>query len=257
MDGPGSWDVGDGMKDNAEVIVLPDADALAHEAAQRFAKVARESVASRGRFSVALSGGSSPGKLYNLLAGEPYRTQIPWRQVHLFWGDERCVPPDDPGSNYHLAEGVLISQVPIPAENIHRMRGELEPEAAARAYDRELQNFFCGPRPRFDLVLLGLGEDGHTASLFPDSPLLDEADRLVVPAKAAYQARPAQRMTLTLPAINTARQVLFLVSGSAKAQVVQAVLEGPAERLPAQQIQLTAGRLTWLLDAAAANALAE
>ena len=243
------------MEDKAEVIVLPDAEALAHEAARRFAELARESAASRGRFSVALSGGSSPGKLYKLLAGEPHRTQIPWAQVHLFWGDERCVPPDDPGSNYHLAEGSLITQVHIPAENVHRMRGELAPEAAARAYDRELQDFFYGPRPRFDLVLLGLGEDGHTASLFPGSPLLAEAEHLVAPAAAVYQGRPAQRMTLTLPAINAARQVLFLVSGGAKAQVVQAVLEGPAERLPAQWIQPTAGRLTWLLDAAAASAL--
>jgi 6-phosphogluconolactonase len=243
------------MEDKAEVTVLPDADTLAREAAQRFAELAREAAAFRGRFSAALSGGSSPGKLYELLAGEPYRTQIPWRQVHLFWGDERCVPPDDPGSNYRLAEGLLISRVPIPAENVYRMRGELEPEAAAPAYDRELQDFFCGPRPRFDLVLLGLGQDGHTASLFPDSPLLDEAERLVAPAKAVYQDRPARRMTLTLPAINAAREVLFLVSGDGKAQIVHAVLEGPAGQFPAQRIQPTAGRLTWLLDAAAASAL--
>jgi 6-phosphogluconolactonase len=243
------------MESKAEVVVLPDAEELAHQAARRFAELAREAVASRGRFSVSLSGGSSPGQLYKLLTREPYRTQIPWRQVHLFWGDERCVPPDDPGSNYHLAEGALIAQVPVPAENVHRMRGELAPEAAARAYDRELQDFFCGPRPRFDLVLLGLGEDGHTASLFPGSPLLEEAERLVAPATAVFQDRPAQRITLTLPAINAARQVLFLVSGGAKAQVVQAVLEGPAGPLPAQWIQPTAGGLTWLLDAAAASVL--
>jgi 6-phosphogluconolactonase len=243
------------MEDKAEVTVLVDPEALARQAAQRFAELAREAAASRGRFSVALSGGSSPGKLYKLLAREPYRTQIPWDQVHLFWGDERCVPPDDPGSNYHLAEGALISQVPIPAENVHRMRGELEPGAAARAYDRELQDFFCGPRPRFDLVLLGLGEDGHTASLFPGSPLLDEAERLVAPATAVYQNRPAQRMTLTLPAINAARQVLFLVTGSTKAQIVRAAVKDPAGQLPAQRIQPTAGRLTWLLDAPAASAL--
>jgi 6-phosphogluconolactonase len=192
-----------------------------------------------------------------LLAGEPYRARIPWDQVHLFWGDERCVPPDDPGSNYHLAGETLISQVPIPPENVHRMRGELEPGAAARAYERELHDYFCGPRPRFDLVLLGLGEDGHTASLFPDSPLLAEAERLVAPATALYQDRPAQRLTLTLPAINSARQVLFLVGGSAKSQIVQSVVEGPAGQLPAQRIQPTAGQLTWLLDAAAASSLGD
>jgi 6-phosphogluconolactonase len=180
---------------------------------------------------------------------------MPWHQVHLFWGDERCVLPDDPGSNYRLAHETLISQVPIPADNVHRMRGELEPEAAARAYQRVLEDFFCGPRARFDLVLLGLGQDGHTASLFPGSPAMAEVERLVAPATALYQDRPAQRLTLTLPAINASRQVLFLVRGSAKAQVVQAVVEGPAAHLPAQRIQPTAGRLTWLLDAAAAGLL--
>jgi 6-phosphogluconolactonase len=176
-------------------------------------------------------------------------------QVHLFWGDERCVPPDDPGSNYRLAEEALIAHVPIPPENVNRVRGELKAGVAAQAYENQLQDFFCGPRPRFDLVLLGLGEDGHTASLFPGSPLLDEKVRLVAPATASYQDRPAQRVTLTLPAINTARQVLFLVAGGAKAEIVQAVIEGPAGRYPAQRIQPTAGQLTWLVDAAAASRL--
>jgi 6-phosphogluconolactonase len=238
-----------------DVIIMPDPAALAREAAQCFAKLVQEAIGSRGRFSVALSGGSTPGRLYRLLAEEPYRTLVPWDRVHLFWGDERCVPLDDPESNYHLAAETLLSQVPIPPENIHRMPGELEPSVAARAYDRILQDFFCGPRPRFDLVLLGLGEDGHTASLFPDSPLLTEADRLVAPAEALYQGRPAQRITLTLPAINSARHVWFLVNGSAKAAVVRAVLDGPARQLPAQWIQPAAGQLTWLLDAAAARAL--
>jgi 6-phosphogluconolactonase len=252
MDEPGSWIVEQPMNN---IVVMSDPEALAHEAAKRFAELVQEAAGARGRFSVALSGGSTPGRLYELLAGDPYRARIPWHQVHLFWGDERCVPPGDPGSNYRLANETLISQVPIPAENVHRMRGELEPGAAARVYERVLEDFFCGPRARFDLVLLGLGEDGHTASLFPDSPVMAEAQRLVAPATALYQDRPAQRMTLTLPAINTSRQVLFLVSGSAKAQVVQAVVEGPEGHLPAQRIQPTAGQLTWLLDAAAAGLL--
>lgn len=241
---------------DAEIVVAADADAVALDAAQRVTALAREAVESRGRFSAALSGGSTPGKLYRLLAKEPYRAQMPWQQVYLFWGDERCVPPDDPGSNYQLAEETLLARVPIPAGNLYRMRGELEPEAAAQAYERTLQDFFCGPRARFDLVLLGLGEDGHTASLFPGSPQLAERERLVVPATASYQGRPAQRVTLTLPAINTARLVMFLVTGGTKATVVQAVLEDSSRRLPAQRIQPVAGQLTWLLDAAAARLLA-
>jgi 6-phosphogluconolactonase len=241
---------------DAEIVVAADADAVARDAAQRVTALAREAIESRGRFSAALSGGSTPGKLYRLLAEEPYRARMPWEQVYLFWGDERCVPPDDPGSNYQLAKETLLARVPIPAGNVHRMRGELEPEAAAQAYERALQDFFCGPRTRFDLVLLGLGEDGHTASLFPGSPQLAERERLAVPATASYQGRPAQRVTLTLPAINTARLVMFLVTGSAKAEVVQAVVQGPAGHLPAQHIQPVAGQLTWLLDAAAASLLA-
>ena len=240
---------------DAELVILPDPEAVAHEAARCVVALSREAAGSRGRFSLALSGGSTPGKLYRLLAEEPYHDQIPWAEVHLFWGDERCVPPDDPGSNYSLVERTLISRVPIPPENVHRVRGELEPGSAARAYERELQDFFCGPQARFDLVLLGLGEDGHTASLFPGSPVLAETERLVAAATAVYQDRPAQRVTLTLPAINSARQILFLVTGRAKAGVVQAIVAGTGERLPAQQIQPAAGQLTWLLDAEAARSI--
>ncbi|MFN2244299.1 MAG: 6-phosphogluconolactonase [Anaerolineae bacterium] len=238
---------------DANVVVLPDPGALAHEAARRFVALAREAAESRGRFSAALSGGSTPGGLYRLLAEEPYSVQVPWDAVHLFWGDERCVPPDDPGSNYHLAEEILLSRVPIPPENVHRVLGELEPASAARDYEQEIQDFFCGPHARFDLILLGLGEDGHTASLFPGSPALAGTERLVAAATAVYQDRPAQRVTLTLPALNSARQVLFLVAGSAKAGIVQSVLEGADERLPARRVQPVAGGLTWLLDAQAAR----
>jgi len=238
---------------DAEILILPDPDAVAQEAARHFVALSREAAGSRGRFSVTLSGGSTPGNLYRLLAEEPYRDQVPWGEVHLFWGDERCVPPGDPGSNYSLANETLISRVPIPPGNVHRVQGELEPERAARVYEQELQGFYCGPHTRFDLVLLGLGEDGHTASLFPASPVLAEMERLVAAATAVYQDRPAQRVTLTLPAINSARQVLFLVTGSAKAAVVQSIVEGTGERLPAQRIQPAAGRLIWLLDAEAAR----
>jgi 6-phosphogluconolactonase len=239
----------------AEIVVTPDAEALAREAALRFSDLAQEAVEHRGRFSVALSGGSTPGSLYRLLAAPPYRDQIPWQDVYLFWGDERCVPPSDPASNYRLAEETLIRHVPLPTDNLFRIRGELPPESAARNYDRVLQDFFCGPRPRFDLVLLGLGSNGHTASLFPGSSSLDVVEQLAVPVEAHYQNRPAHRVTLTLPAINTARQVLFLVQGEDKAEIVQAVLKGPEASLPAQRVRPGAGQLTWLLDAQAATLL--
>lgn len=240
---------------NPEIVIFSDPPALAREAAQRFTDLAREAVESRGRFSVALSGGSTPGGLYRLLAQDPFRRQVPWQQVHLFWADERSVPPDDPESNYRLAREALIDRVPIPAGNVHRVQGELEPGAAARAYERDLSDYFCGPRTRFDLVLLGLGGDGHTASLFPGSDALQESDRLALAVEAHYEGRPASRVTLTLPAINSARHVWFLVTGSAKAGIVRAVLEGEGSDLPAQQIRPTAGALIWLLDSGAASQL--
>ena len=237
---------------DGELVIVPDPEALAREAAQRFSDLDREAVESRGRFSVVLSGGSTPGALYRLLAEEPHCSQIIWAQVHLFWADERCVPPHDPGSNYRLAYEALIAPTRIPAENVHRVRGELAPRAAARAYDRELRRFFRAPRPRFDLVLLGLGSDGHTASLFPGSGALEETEQLAVATTAFYDNRPSERVTLTLPALNAARQVLFLVSGLEKAEIVQAVLADVEARLPARRIRPVAGQLTWLLDAAAA-----
>lgn len=245
----------EGIVINPERVTVPDPQDLAREAAQRFTSLAREAAASRGRFSVALSGGSTPGALYRLLAREPYQGQIPWEQVHLFWGDERCVPPNDPGSNFRLASDLLIDQVPIPTANIHRVRGELEPDAAARSYEQDLDDYFCGPRTRFDLVLLGVGGDGHTASLFPGSPSLRETGRLALAVEAHYGDRPSSRVTLTLPAINSSRHIWFLVTGGSKASIVQAVLEGEGGDLPAQQICPTAGVLTWLLDAGAASQL--
>jgi 6-phosphogluconolactonase len=238
-----------------ETVVLPDPTAVAQEAAARFMHSAHEAAASRGRFSVALSGGSTPGVLYRLLAEEPARAQVPWSQVHLFWGDERCVPPDHPDSNFRLAHETLIAHVPIPPDNVHRVPGELAPKEAAQAYSSALQDFFCGPLARFDLVLLGLGHDGHTASLFPESPALRERERLVAVTEAPGQGRPAQRVTLTLKAINTARQVLFLVTGADKAEIVHAVLEGPGVRFPAQRVRPAAGELTWLIDTEAAGQL--
>jgi len=240
---------------DSKIVVLPDSEALAREAARRFQRLAIQAMAERGRFSAALSGGSTPGALYRLLAGESYGEQIPWEGVHLFWGDERCVPPDDPGSNYRLAHEKLISCVPIPPGNVHRVRGELQPEAAAGDYADALRVFFDAPWPRFDLILLGLGADGHTASLFPGSDALAERERAVVATTAQYEDRPTHRVTLTLPALNAARQVLFLVREATKAEIVQSVLQGGEERYPAQRVRPVEGGLTWLLDAAAASRL--
>jgi 6-phosphogluconolactonase len=243
------------MTTEAQIIVLPDTEALAHEVAGRWLQLAREAAESRQRFSVALSGGSTPERLHRLLAEPPYRLEMPWRAVHLFWADERCVAPDHADSNFGQANEEFLSRVAIPTENIHRVAGELGSRRAAREYERSLEGFFCGPHARFDLVLLGLGRDGHTASLFPGSPALQQRQRLAVAVEAEYQGRPAERVTLTLSAINSARQVWFLVSGDDKADIVQAVLEGPEQQLPAQRVRPNAGELLWLLDAAAASHL--
>jgi 6-phosphogluconolactonase len=242
-------------KESASHLVYPDADHLAHAAAEHFTTLATKAIATRGQFAVALSGGSTPRATYTLLATEEFTAGVDWPRVHIFWADERCVPPDDPGSNYWMTREALLDHVPLLASNIHRIRGEMEPEAAAQAYAVELRAFFGTQWPSFDLVLLGMGNDGHTASLFPGSAALHEETRPAVAVTAHYQDRPAHRVTLTLPAINAARQVIVLATGAAKAETLQAVLEGPADRFPAQFIRPTSGQLTWLVDSAAARKL--
>lgn len=239
-----------------EIIALPNPAAVARAAAERIVALAAAAIAGRGRFSMALAGGGTPEATYSLLASDEFAARVDWPRVHVFWGDERCVPPDDPGSNFRMADAALLSQVPIPVGNVHRMCGELEPQAAAEDYAGELRAFFATPWPRFDLILLGMGNDGHTASLFPGSAALRETGRPVVSVTAHYQDRPACRVTLTPRAINEAREVLFLVTDAAKAEILRAVLEGPKGPYPAQQIHPTSGQLTWLVDAAAASELA-
>lgn len=240
----------------SEIIVCQDAGELNRKAAEQFVALARKAQAANGRFAVALSGGSTPKALYALLASESYRDRIDWRRVHLFWGDERCVPPDHPESNFRLVHESLLSRVEIPAENIHRMRGEKDPETAAADYEEELRKFFSSSdAPRFDLIFLGLGEDGHTASLFPGSAALEEKRRWVV---SAYVARlKAYRLTLTLPVINAAAQVTFLVSGESKRAVVTQLLSAGAAsaNLPAAKVSPAGGKLTWLITADAAQDL--
>jgi 6-phosphogluconolactonase len=241
------------------IEILPDGEALALRAADLFAMAAQEAAAARGRFAVALSGGETPRALYRLLARQQFSQKVPWRRVHLYWGDERCVSPDDPASNYEMARGAFIKHVPIDAANVHRMRGEDAPEEAAQAYDTELRGLAAQERPRsevpvFDLVLLGLGADGHTASLFPHSEALAEDGRFSVATEAPDGSA---RLTVTAPVINAARRVWFLVSGAKKAGMVAEVLEGlrvPAA-VPAQGVAPVHGTLTWLLDEAAAAEL--
>jgi 6-phosphogluconolactonase len=245
---------------SAELRVCRDAEELAAAAAVEIARRARGAVTSRGLFTLALSGGSTPTRLYAVLARQQAgRGAVPWGKVHVFWGDERAVPPGHPESNFRAANEALLSRVPIPEGNVHRIRAELgSAAAAAELYETELRDFFrtpVGRFPRFDLVLLGLGADGHTASLFPESGALGELTRLVVAPLVPRLG--AHRITLTLPVLNGAREVMFLVSGEGKAGVLAQVLEGGTEGvpLPARLVRPRDGALLWFVDRAAAKEL--
>ena len=241
----------------SEIQQLADVQALYEAAAAAFDGAVREAVRDRGICRVALAGGSTPNGLYARLARDPWRGRLPWDAIEVFWGDERHVPPDHPDSNYQMAAGALLSRVPIPAARIHRVLAEdPDPEAAAAAYEAEVRAAFATPDgvPQFDLILLGLGSDGHTASLFPETSALAERQRLVV--ANWVRAMNTHRITLTLPVLNAARVVLFMVAGADKATAVHAVLQGGSSApLPAALVQPSSGRLVWLLDTAAARLL--
>jgi len=226
--------------------------ALYAAAAAAFTTQACEVIAARGRFHVALAGGDTPRPLYELLATAPYRDALDWSQVHIWFGDERCVPPDSKRSNYRMVDEALLQQVPLSAAHIHRMHGEDEPEAAARAYERALLDSFGEDVPRLDLILLGIGADGHTASLFPGVAALRERQRRVC---AQYvEVQQEWRLTLTLPVLNAAAALWVLAHGADKAEVLERVLTGPQQPdlLPIQNLAPASGRLEWWLDAAAA-----
>jgi 6-phosphogluconolactonase len=238
----------------AEIRIYGDADELARAAAEHFVSLAVESIWQRGLFAVALSGGSTPRTAYTLLASPKYAKKIDWTRVHLFWGDERCVPPEHPDSNYGLVHEALLKSVSIPEGNIHRMPGEEKPDEAARQYEDLLRGFFS-TGSCFDLVLLGVGGDGHTASLFPGTKALGAPNRWVM---ANYVEPLGEwRLTLTAEVINTAGQVTFLASGEPKAEIVREILLGPRrpEELPAQLIKPPRGCLLWMLDAQAGELL--
>lgn len=242
-----------------EIVVLPDAEAVADSATRRTVEVARKAIAERGRCVIALSGGSTPRALYQRLAEPPARDEIEWSRVHLFWGDERAVPPDHPESNYRMAREVMLDRLPIPTGNVHRVLAELGPEEAAERYEADLRQVFGVPNgevPEFDLILLGIGADGHTASLFPHTAALAVRDRLVV-ANTVPQLGTT-RITLTAPVLQAARWVLVLATGPDKAEAVARVIEGAedVDETPAQLLRHARGRVTWLLDRAAAGRLA-
>jgi 6-phosphogluconolactonase len=243
-----------------EIQIVTNADALYQAAAAEFVHQVRAALETKGACTVALSGGSTPKGLYGLLANDlTWRGQVPWDHLHIFWGDERHVPPDHPDSNYRMANEALLSKVPIPPAQVHRIKSE-HPEArqAAEDYEQTLQAFFhlaAGQLPRFDLILLGLGPEAHTASLFPGTKALHETRRLVVSTWVGKFF--TERITLTPPVLNNAAGVIFLVSGEDKALALKAVLEGhdEPEQLPAQLIRPSHGRLLWLVDRAAASLL--
>ena len=243
--------------------VAPDAQSLAQLAAQHFAEQAERAIAARGQARIAISGGTTPKAAFQLLADptQPWRERMPWSKLDLWWVDERCVPPDHPDSNYRMTREAMLDHVPLSPTQIHRIEGELSPEAAAARYESELRTGFRpesdigGAEPRFDIVQLGMGPDGHTASLFPHTQALYELSRLAVANRV--EAKDAWRVTLTSPVINRASHVFFLIAGADKAQVLKEVFAGPRdpERLPSQMIKPAGGILTLLLDRAAAALL--
>jgi 6-phosphogluconolactonase len=240
----------------SDVRVFDDPEQVARAAAEKFVELAAEAVAEKGSFSVALAGGTTPRRVYELLAGEDLRGRVEWEKVHVFFGDERCVPPDHPDSNYRMANEALLSRVPLPAANVHRMKGRGDAAANASLYEDELRGHFDDTAwPRFDLVMLGMGDDGHTASLFPGTAALGER-RAWVTANWVEKFG-AWRITLTAPAINAARHVLFLVTGAGKAERLREVLCGgrDPERLPSQLIRPEDGTLEWYSDRAASAGL--
>jgi 6-phosphogluconolactonase len=235
------------------LIVYPDQPSFVDGAADLLVDLATKAIAERGRFTIALSGGNTPRPIYARLAAAEYVDRMEWRKVHVFFGDERCVPPDDTRSNYRMAREALLDQVPLPPEQVHRIQGEIDPDQAALRYEQELRDLFrTSMFPAFDLIYLGLGDNGHTASLFPGTAALREQTHWVVPQYV--EVMMTWRVTFTVSLINAARHIAFLVAGAGKAEPLWRVLEGPYQPdvLPAQLIEPVSGQVHWLMDAAAA-----
>jgi len=233
--------------------IYTQSESLIKAAAEEFCSLAEEAIRQRGRFAVALSGGTTPQPLYQALGSSPYESQVNWRKVHFFWGDERHVPPDHPQSNFKMAMEAMFDTISIPKRNIHRVPAELDVHQAAQNYEEDLRAYFEGDWPRFDMILLGMGSDGHTASLFPHSEGLLEEDRWFI---ANLDPRSQNwRLTLTKNAINAGRRIIVLVRGRAKAEVLRDVIIGGFQReeKPIQLILPVAGSMHWMVDRAAAR----
>ncbi|HYY69997.1 MAG TPA: 6-phosphogluconolactonase [Terriglobales bacterium] len=241
-------------REKGELVVCESAGELGRKSAEFFAEAAGAAVQRTGSFSVALSGGSTPALMYRALLSQELRDRVPWAKGEYFWSDERCVPPDHPESNYGLAKRELLSKVPVRRECVHRMKGEEEPERAAADYEQELRRVFRDVAlPRFDLMILGLGANGHTASLFPGSSALNETRRWTV---ASYvEELKAYRLTFTFPVINAARHVVFVISGKEKAPALRQVLRGGGAPVPAERVHPVEGKLIWFVEEAAAAEL--
>jgi 6-phosphogluconolactonase len=234
-----------------EIEILQDAESLAARASEAFTQLATEALQTHGRFTVALAGGSTPLQAYKLMAD----ASLEWLNIHIFWGDERCVPPVHPESNYGSTVPVLLDRIAIPPGNVHRIHGEIAAEEAARDYELELRRFFQYELPRFDLVMLGLGPDGHTASLFPGAPAVHERNRWTAAVThRTWPPPPIDRVTLTLPVFNASANVIFLVAGADKAEIFYRVQKSSPQPdpLPAQAVKPASGNLRWLVDRFAA-----
>jgi 6-phosphogluconolactonase len=240
-----------------QIAIYDDKHTLSQHAAEYILRIAQESIDHHGRFTFALTGGTTPGEVYSLLGSEPIRSRIDWQLVHIFWGDERCVPQNNPESNFYLAQEVLLKNVAIPKSQIHPVPADqIDRDAASQVYTIEMQYAFgTNEIPSFDLIHLGLGPEGHTASLFPHQASLHEQHRLVMPVSVPKP--PPDRLTFTPPLLNAAKNVLFLVAGSEKADALHAVLEGEyqPDEYPAQIVRPTNGEVVWMLDKAAAQKL--
>ena len=249
-------DVNTPMALKPEIIVTPDSSELARAAVHIFVKAAKDSVARKGCFAVALSGGSTPRHMNRMLAQEPHYSSMPWDKAHIFWVDERCVSMDDPASNYGVARKDFLDQISIPVDHVHAMPGEAAPEEGAKIYRNELKTFFRAineESPAFDLILLGIGTDGHTASLFPATPSAALSKKWVVAVKGGTP--DVYRLTLTYDVLNGAKKICFLVSGENKAPIVKTIFENKQAGLPAQKIQPLNGSLIWLMDREASSLL--
>jgi len=242
-----------GLWNDMDVKALQDLEAVSHEAAEVFTAASNDHITLKGRFAAAISGGSTPGRFFTLLGSDRYIAKINWRCVHIFWADERCVPKEHKESNFRVAFETFISKVPLPIHNIHRIKGEKEPEDAAREYENDIRDFFGDTAlPVFDLIILGVGKDGHAASLFPGLGALQERIRLAVPVYT-YKGN---RVTLTLPVLNNAAQILFLAAGFSKAEILHEILEGENRKAyPAGLIAPVSGSVMWLIDTKAAGKL--